>query len=96
MLYNNNNHLFYIAAIQRLRPLRPPPTFIHIHTSRGEVAVHVFMMVGETGVPGVNPRRHKENMQTSHKGPGKTGTTGIRTQGLLAVRRKCYRNVPLS
>ena len=30
-------------------------TFIRIHT-------HVFMMVGETGVPGGNPRRHGENM----------------------------------
>ena len=29
--------------------------------------MHVFMMVGETGVPGVNPRRHGENMQTPHR-----------------------------
>jgi len=29
--------------------------------------VHVFMMVGETGGPGVNPRRHEENMQTPHR-----------------------------
>ena len=28
----------------------------NIHT------LHVFMMVGETGVPGGNPRRHGENM----------------------------------
>jgi len=29
--------------------------------------VHVFMMVGETGVPGGNPRRDEENMQTPHR-----------------------------
>ncbi|XP_061090621.1 glyoxalase domain-containing protein 5 isoform X2 [Conger conger] len=35
----------------------------------------------ETGVPGGNPRRHGENMQTERPRP-----TGIRTQDLLAVR----------
>jgi len=34
-------------------------------------------MVGETGVPGGNPRRHEENMQTPHRKdlerPGRPG-----------------------
>src|SRR4029434_4413435 len=53
-----------VAANQRQRPLRPPPTFIHIHTMQ---CMYFFMMVGETGVPGVNPRRLGENMQTPHR-----------------------------
>jgi len=42
-----------VAANRRLRPLPqsappappPPPTLIHIHTTRGEAAVHVFMIL---------------------------------------------------
>ena len=60
------------------------------HHQHSYNAMHVLMMVGETGVPGVNPRRHGENMQTPHrKDLELPGTTGIRTQGLLAVRQQC-------
>ena len=66
-----------------------PPTTTNIHSYSYD-AMHVFMMVGETGVPGVNPRRHGENMQTPHrKDLERPGRTGMRTQGLLAVRRQC-------
>lgn len=39
----------------------------------------VKLMVGETGAPGGNPPEHRENMQTSHKGP---------LEGLLLVVRQ--------
>ena len=45
-------------------------------------SLHVFGLWEETGVPGVNPHGHGENMQTSHRNV----STRIRT--LLAVRRQ--------
>ena len=39
----------------------------------------------ETGVPGGNPRKHGENMQTPHR---KAGLGRKRTQDLLAVRQQ--------
>src|SRR4029434_9574776 len=55
-----------------------PPTTTNIHSYSYD-AMHVFMMVGETGVPGVNPRRHGENMQTPHR-------KGLETLSLSAGR----------
>jgi len=55
-------------------PTAPPTTTIHTHQYD---VVHVVMMVGETGGPGVNPHRHEENMQTPHRKdqeqPGRPG-----------------------
>ena len=45
--------------------------------------LHVFMMWEETGVPGENPGRHKENVQTPPM------IVLIWTQYFLAVRRQC-------
>src|SRR4029434_3301255 len=57
--------------------------------------MHVFMMVGETGVPGVNPHRHGENMQTPHrKDLERPGTTGMRTHAHPAARRQTYPLTP--
>ena len=44
---------------------------------------HVFGSGEETGLPGENPRMHRENMQTPHR----TARAEIQTPNLLAVRR---------
>ncbi len=48
-------------------------------------------IVGETGAPGGNPRRHRENMQTPHRKASLLSRDS--NEGLLTVRQQCY---PLS
>jgi len=67
-----------------------PTTNIHSHPyDRGEAAVHVFMMVGVNRSTRRKPTQTRgEHANSTQKGPGTTGTTGIRTQSLLSVRRQ--------
>ena len=46
-----------------------------------------FLMVAESGPPGRNTHKHRENMQTAHRmAPARTG---IQIQNRLDVRRQC-------
>lgn len=44
----------FIVPVREIDCQQPPP----------EGTQHVLMLIGETGVPGVNPPEHRENMQT--------------------------------
>ncbi len=66
---------------------RHPLTFKPTGNLESPINLRVFGLWEEAGVPGENPHRHEENMQTPHR----RAPVGrwVRTQNPLAVRQQC-------